>query len=176
MNILVGLMTSGLSILMFLITIEAPKKYVIDKLERSLLGQQLFTFRGRYVIDLLISLFLFAMIPWGILLGIVTLLIIFGIRFLGVKQPDAFNEIFRQIPSSLAMSSSNIQQQQYNGNSHYQAPDPSGTNDKYIDIENINRTNIANSNIQNYHNNNNINSDDTYTIESEYDTPVVERR
>ena len=48
------------------------------------------------MVDLLVALLLFAMGPWGILLGIFTLLLIFGIRFLGVKQPDAFNEIFRQ--------------------------------------------------------------------------------
>jgi len=48
------------------------------------------------MVDLLVALLLFAMGPWGILLGICTLLLIFGIRFLGVKQPDAFNEIFRQ--------------------------------------------------------------------------------
>ena len=48
------------------------------------------------MVDLLVALFLFSMGVWGILLGISTLLLIFGIRFLGVKQPDAFNEIFRQ--------------------------------------------------------------------------------
>lgn len=48
------------------------------------------------MVDLLVALLLFAMGPWGIILGIFTLLLIFGIRFLGVKQPDAFNEIFRQ--------------------------------------------------------------------------------
>ena len=48
------------------------------------------------MIDLLISLFLFAMGVFGIIMGIATLCLIFGIRFLGVKHPDAFNEIFRQ--------------------------------------------------------------------------------
>jgi hypothetical protein len=45
--------------------------------------------------DLMISLFLFAMGTWGVIMGILTLMLIFGIRFVGVKQPDAFNEIFR---------------------------------------------------------------------------------
>lgn len=48
------------------------------------------------MIDLLISLFLFAMGVWGIVMAVVTLVLIFGIRFVGVKQPEAFNEIFRQ--------------------------------------------------------------------------------
>lgn len=103
---------------MLCVAIEAPK-IVTDRLEGSTVGIQLFTFRGRYMLDLLISLFLFAMGIWGILMGAVTLFLIFGIRFLGVKQPDAFNEIFRQ---------SDIESQA-----------------------------------------------DSYTMESEYDTPVVER-
>jgi hypothetical protein len=53
-------------------------------------------------------------------MGTCTLALIFGIRFLGVRQPDAFNEIFRQ-----------------------------------SDMES---------------------TADSYTLESEYDTPVVERR
>lgn len=73
------------------------------------------------MVDLLVALFLFAMPPWGVIMGAATLFLIFGIRFLGVKQPDAFNEIFRQ---------SDIESQQ----------------------------------------------GDSYTLESEYDTPVVERR
>ena len=47
------------------------------------------------MVDLLIALFLFAMGVWGIIMAILTLVLILGIRFLGVKQPDAFNEIFR---------------------------------------------------------------------------------
>lgn len=74
---------------------EAPQS-VVSRLEGSTVGENLFTFRGRYMVDLLISLFLFAMGIWGVVTAILTLILIFGIRFLGVKQPDAFNEIFRQ--------------------------------------------------------------------------------
>jgi hypothetical protein len=69
---------------------------IITRIENSKLGEQLFTFRGRYMVDLFIALFLFAMAPWGVVTGCMTLGLIFGIRILGVKQPDAFNEIFRQ--------------------------------------------------------------------------------
>ena len=51
--------------------------------------------------DLFISLFLFAMGAWGVVMGILTLVLIFGIRFLGVKRPDAFNEIFRSTDGEL---------------------------------------------------------------------------
>lgn len=119
LNILVGVYTIFMSLTMLIVSVEAPKM-ATDRLERSKLGEQLFSFRGRYMIDLFIALFLFAMPPWGIVLGVITLLLIFGIRFLGVKQPDAFNEIFRQ---------SDVESQA-----------------------------------------------DSYTLESEYDTPVSERR
>jgi len=119
LHILVGVLTSLMCIVMLSVAVEAPK-FVTDRLENSKVGESLFTFRGRYVMDLLVALFLFAMKPWGIVLGACTLFLIFGIRFLGVKQPDAFNEIFRQ-----------------------------------SDMES---------------------TADSYTLESEYDTPVVERR
>jgi len=80
---------------MLCVAIEAPTP-VVSRLENSKIGESLFTFRGRYIVDLLISLFLFGMSVWGIVVGVLTLFLIFGIRFLGVKQPDAFNEIFRQ--------------------------------------------------------------------------------
>jgi hypothetical protein len=119
LHVLVGLMTAAVSLVMMVVAVEAPQ-FAVDKLERSKVGEQLFSFRGRYMADLFIALFLFAMPPWGFILGALTLLLIFGIRFLGVKQPDAFNEIFRQ---------SDIESQA-----------------------------------------------DSYTLESEYDTPVPERR
>lgn len=119
LHILVGSLTSFACFVMLFVAIEAPK-FITDRLENSKIGESLFTFRGRYVMDLIIALFLFAMPPWGIILGVCTLFLIFGIRFLGVKQPDAFNEIFRQ-----------------------------------ADMES---------------------TADSYTLESEYDTPVVERR
>jgi len=119
LRILVGILVTVMSLIMLTVAVEAPK-FITDRLENSKVGETLFTFRGRYVMDLFIALFLFAMPPWGMILGASTLFLIFGIRFLGVKQPDAFNEIFRQ-----------------------------------SDMES---------------------TADSYTLESEYDTPVVERR
>jgi hypothetical protein len=95
LDILVGCLITIISLVMMCVAIEAPTP-VVSRLENSKIGESLFTFRGRYIVDLLISLFLFAMGVWGIIMGSLTLFLIFGIRFLGVKQPDAFNEIFRQ--------------------------------------------------------------------------------
>jgi hypothetical protein len=95
LHILVGAITGILSIVMLCVASESPTM-IITRIENSKLGEQLFTFRGRYMVDLFIALFLFAMAPWGVVTGCMTLFLIFGIRILGVKQPDAFNEIFRQ--------------------------------------------------------------------------------
>jgi len=90
---------------MLCVAIEAPTP-VVSRLENSKIGESLFTFRGRYIVDLIISLFLFGMSVWGIVMGVLTLFLIFGIRFLGVKQPDAFNEIFRLGVESESMADS----------------------------------------------------------------------
>jgi hypothetical protein len=95
LDILVGVLTAITCIIMLCVAVEAPGP-VVSRLEGSKFGENLFTFRGRYMADLLIALFLFAMGVWGIVMAVLTLVLIFGIRFLGVKQPDAFNEIFRQ--------------------------------------------------------------------------------
>ncbi|EEC50133.1 predicted protein [Phaeodactylum tricornutum CCAP 1055/1] len=95
LHALVGVMTTLMCLIMLCVALEAPKA-ITERLENSSIGEKLFSFRGRYLVDLLIVLFLFAMGFWGILMACGTLSLIFGIRFLGVKQPDAFNEIFRQ--------------------------------------------------------------------------------
>ena len=95
LHVLIGTLTTIVCLVMMCVAIEAPSP-MVSRLENSKIGESLFTFRGRYMVDLLISLFLFAMGVWGIVVGVLTLFLIFGIRFLGVKQPDAFNEIFRQ--------------------------------------------------------------------------------
>jgi hypothetical protein len=95
LHILIGAMITVICLVMLCVGIEAPSPMIM-RLENSRIGEMLFTFRGRYMVDLLIALFLCGMGVWGIIMGFLTLLLIFGIRFLGVKQPDAFNEIFRQ--------------------------------------------------------------------------------
>lgn len=93
--ILVGIETALLSVTMLMVTVEAPQQ-VVDFLDKTRFGEYLFTFRGRYVFDVLASLFLFAMGRFGLVMGVVTLVLVFGIRFVGVKHPEAFGELFRQ--------------------------------------------------------------------------------
>lgn len=95
LHVLVGMLTATLAFVMLCVSLEMPKP-VIDRLEKSRLGETLFTFRGRYVVDIIIVLFLLAMNALGMLLAVLTISLIYGIRVVGVRQPDAFNEIFRQ--------------------------------------------------------------------------------
>jgi len=86
------------SSLMLLVAMNGPRSVlsIIDNPRFAFL----FTFRGRYIMDLLVSLFLYAMDVLGILMATVTLSMIFGIRFAGVKHPEAFRILFRQTADS----------------------------------------------------------------------------
>jgi hypothetical protein len=79
---------------MLFVTMETPP-FALKVLDTKRFAF-LFTFRGRYIIDLFVSLFLFGMGVFGIVMGALTLALIFGIRFVGVKNPEAFSELFRQ--------------------------------------------------------------------------------
>eukprot|EP00568_Trieres_chinensis_P013607 CAMPEP_0183292544 /NCGR_PEP_ID=MMETSP0160_2-20130417/1568_1 /TAXON_ID=2839 ORGANISM="Odontella Sinensis, Strain Grunow 1884" /NCGR_SAMPLE_ID=MMETSP0160_2 /ASSEMBLY_ACC=CAM_ASM_000250 /LENGTH=84 /DNA_ID=CAMNT_0025453511 /DNA_START=367 /DNA_END=621 /DNA_ORIENTATION=- len=46
--------------------------------------------------DLFVALFMYAMGIVGIIMGTTTLVLIFGIRCVGVREPEAFGELFRQ--------------------------------------------------------------------------------
>lgn len=80
---------------MLFITVEAPQA-IVSQLENSRVGEFFFTFRGRYLCDILIALFMFAMRWGGIIMGVVLLILVFGVRFVGVRHPEAFGELFRQ--------------------------------------------------------------------------------
>lgn len=92
-DIIVGLYTAVLSLIMLIVTIESPS-VVIERLENSSYDF-VFTFRGRYLMDIAASLFLFAMGWMGIIAAGLTCVLIFSIRLVGVRHPDAFNELFR---------------------------------------------------------------------------------
>merc|ERR1712084_31445 len=77
---------------MLSITIESPPA-LLEKLRENKTAC-LFTFRGRYLMDIFIALLLFQLGPHGIFMASITLIVVFGIRLLGVKEPDAFQEMF----------------------------------------------------------------------------------
>lgn len=96
LHILGALFVTTRSLVMLCVAIEAPAP-VITLLEGSCRGSSLFTYRGRCESDLQIATLLVVFMGvWGIVMATVTLVLIFGIYFVGLKQPEAFNEIFRQ--------------------------------------------------------------------------------
>jgi len=80
---------------MIIINTETPKIIynLIDNEQSSLFV--LVTFRGRYLVDIVIALYVFGMGIVGVILACATLVLVMGIRFVGIKYPDLFNDIFR---------------------------------------------------------------------------------
>jgi len=93
LDIIVGMYTAVISIIMLIVSMEQPGA-AIELLEHSNYDF-VFTFRGRYMMDLVASLFLFAMGWYGVVASALTCGLIFGIRLVGVRHPDSFNELFR---------------------------------------------------------------------------------
>jgi len=89
----VSLLGQLIAATMFAVTVKAPKT-LIKKLDS---GQTefLFTFRGRYSMDIVLSLLLFGMGPVGFLFATATIILPFIFRLLGARFKDAFNEVFR---------------------------------------------------------------------------------
>uniref|UniRef100_A0A7S2ABA9 COPI associated protein n=1 Tax=Trieres chinensis TaxID=1514140 RepID=A0A7S2ABA9_TRICV len=94
LEILVGVLTSIVTLIMLCVTMEAPP-FLMNFLDTKRFAF-LFTFRGRYIMDLFVALFMYAMGIVGIIMGTTTLVLIFGIRCVGVREPEAFGELFRQ--------------------------------------------------------------------------------
>lgn len=87
-------MASLVTLAMLLVAMNGPK-FLLQFLDNSRFAF-LFTFRGRWFMDLYVSLFLYAMEIWGILMATATLGLMFGIRFAGVRHPEAFRILFRE--------------------------------------------------------------------------------
>lgn len=77
-----------------LIISTAQPKFLVDLLDKPRFAS-LFTFRGRYLADLYVALYLYAMGIFGSIMGTITIGFILGIRFVGVRNPEAFNALFR---------------------------------------------------------------------------------
>lgn len=96
-HFLIALIAFSISSIMVCVTIRRPKS-LMKKLEKDP-TEFLFTFRGRYSMDVILSLILFGMGAFGFIFGCTTLILVFIIRILGVLRPDAFNDIFRVPPN-----------------------------------------------------------------------------
>ena len=90
--VIIALYTIAIEGCVFIAIIQQPAS-LVGKLETH--AEFLFTYKGRLIIDVFVSLFLFGMGPFGITMAIITLVEIIGIRLLGSTFPQAFDEIFR---------------------------------------------------------------------------------
>mmetsp|Transcript_1536 Transcript_1536/g.1961 ORF Transcript_1536/g.1961 Transcript_1536/m.1961 type:complete len:161 (-) Transcript_1536:231-713(-) len=82
-----------LCLVMLMVTTNTPS-LLTKALQRNPSTRSMFTFRRRYLVDIVISIILFQMGYKGIIMAIVTMLLILSIRFLGVRYSEAFNELF----------------------------------------------------------------------------------
>lgn len=85
-------------ILMLMVATRQPT-VITNFLERTSATKSIFTFRSRYICDIIITILLFNIGKAGIIMGVITLVLIFSIRFLGTRHPDAFKELFNDTES-----------------------------------------------------------------------------
>mmetsp|Transcript_12268 Transcript_12268/g.17117 ORF Transcript_12268/g.17117 Transcript_12268/m.17117 type:complete len:145 (-) Transcript_12268:164-598(-) len=91
LHLCVGSLAAAMSLFMLIIATQTPKT-LAGALELS--HRALFTWRGRFVTDIMIALLLFAMGRFGITMGIITILISLSIRSLGNKDKETFQVLF----------------------------------------------------------------------------------
>ena len=77
-----------------LIIATSQPQFLVTLLDKPRFAS-LFTFRGRYLADLYVSLYLYGMGIFGSIMGTITIGLVLGIRFVGVRNPEAFNALFR---------------------------------------------------------------------------------
>uniref|UniRef100_A0A7S2XNM9 Uncharacterized protein n=1 Tax=Attheya septentrionalis TaxID=420275 RepID=A0A7S2XNM9_9STRA len=95
LEVLIGILTSGMCLSMIMVTMNKPM-LIVSKFENMRLGEYLFTFWGRCMMDIFIALYLYAMGPVGVFMATLTICLVIGIRIVGIRHPDAFTSLFRQ--------------------------------------------------------------------------------
>mmetsp|Transcript_30550 Transcript_30550/g.46870 ORF Transcript_30550/g.46870 Transcript_30550/m.46870 type:complete len:145 (+) Transcript_30550:145-579(+) len=108
LHLCVGSLAAAMSLFMLIIATQTPKM-LTGALELS--HRALFTWRGRFTTDILISLLLFAMGTFGITMGIITIFISLSIRSLGNRDKETFQVLF---PTTKDPSTNNTEGSDYN--------------------------------------------------------------
>ena len=91
--IVIGLGIMCVSAVTLMSIVQQPAS-LVEKLNAH--AEFIFTYKGRFVIDLFLSLFLFGMGAFGVAMGVIHLVLIIGIRLLATQFAGAFEELFRQ--------------------------------------------------------------------------------
>ncbi|GMH87748.1 hypothetical protein TrVE_jg2819 [Triparma verrucosa] len=93
LGVIIALYTITIAMFVFVSVIQQPSS-MVEKMNNH--TEFIFTFKGRFIVDVFLALFLFGMGGFGVAMGIITLLLIIGIRLLAASFPGAFEELFRQ--------------------------------------------------------------------------------
>ena len=94
LEIVAGLLVLTLTTIMLIVTLQLPTA-ILEQIEKSSISNFIFTFRGRYLIDIFASIFLLAMGDLGVVAALLTCAMLLIIRTASLRYPDAFNELFR---------------------------------------------------------------------------------
>mmetsp|Transcript_3230 Transcript_3230/g.6788 ORF Transcript_3230/g.6788 Transcript_3230/m.6788 type:complete len:159 (+) Transcript_3230:36-512(+) len=97
LGVIVSLYTIALSLFSLVAVLQQPAS-LVEKMNAQ--SEFIFEYKGRFVVDLFLALFLFGMQGFGVAMGVITLVLIIGIRFLASPFPGAFEELFRQAGGS----------------------------------------------------------------------------
>jgi hypothetical protein len=90
--VVIGLGIMAISTTMLISVVQQPAN-LVAKLEEH--AEFAFTFKGRFIVDFFLALFLFGMGAFGVAMGVIHLVLIIGIRLLATTFAGAFEEIFR---------------------------------------------------------------------------------
>lgn len=95
LDIVAGLIVLTFTSIMLIVTSQFPTA-LLEKLEKSSIGTFIFTFRGRYLMDVFASIILLAMGDLGVVAALLTCAMLLIIRTTSIRYPDAYNELFRE--------------------------------------------------------------------------------
>jgi hypothetical protein len=90
--VIIGLYVMFISLTVLMSIVGQPAA-IMEKLNQH--AEFLFTYKGRFVVDVFLALFLFGMGAFGVAMAVIHLILIVGIRLLAATFPGAFEELFR---------------------------------------------------------------------------------
>ena len=99
LSVIIGLYNIAMCFAVLISVLQQPAS-LNEKLGTH--AEFLYTFKGRFIVDVAVSLFLFGMHAFGTAMAIITMVLIIGIRLTSNSFPGAFEEIFK--PSGDASS------------------------------------------------------------------------
>ena len=92
LQVIIGLYTTLICLTVVISLLQQPVS-LNEKLHTH--AEFLYTFKGRFLVDVFVALFLFGMHGFGVAMAIISLITIIGIRLMSSSYPGAFEELFQ---------------------------------------------------------------------------------